>query len=461
MQLESIRKGEWRERHVWYYMLALCAFGLPLLAVSAGSTFVGLVDTGIFIIFIIPCCLLGWRPHWDKVSLCCLLFLITMGISLLWNIYIDNADIKNLFLYIRLWLIFSVIIGAWFLAHQSSSRFRNIIKILLVGIFISLMYGCWSFFNNKAIQPNQQVMWYADGGSHIRAGGLIGNTGTYGHQVFMFYTLGMLLWLTSAKSVVRSAVLFTGIMAASLFFITISSSRGAFIGIVLFTVLMIPVIWKRRRKSMLPIAVIGGALFIALSAVSLNHSVINYSLDRFWISHLLPQHHSHATMQREGESNEEGKEGTQIADSSEAQEMPPSVEWNKVSSGRLDQWTAYLDIASRHPWLGVGYKNADKKFHLLMDNSVVSVMVEGGIVALIPFLMMWGAMLIGAVDIWQRSNRLMGYFLGVLMVSTFLQSLLVDIYTQWYSFPIFLFLFMGVYYKERFLRDSSWSYNDS
>jgi O-antigen ligase len=114
---------------------------------------------------------------------------------------------------------------------------------------------------------------------------------------------------------------------------------------------------------------------------------------------------------------------------------------NNFSAGRLDHWRIYFASILEHPIIGVGYKAAYANTGLAVDNSFLSVAAEMGLFTLVAFIAMWIFMLrgalngLGSIETRTRSALVFGMALGC-----FAYSLTVDIYTQWLSFPIFLFL---------------------
>lgn len=116
-------------------------------------------------------------------------------------------------------------------------------------------------------------------------------------------------------------------------------------------------------------------------------------------------------------------------------------------NGRLQLWSAALGYAGRAPWLGYGFGN----FSLLtslqaIESNYLWMLVDGGLLALVPFLLIFAALLVTSVRIYRA--RAPGLFVDRDLVAVFWASLvayLISLSTvvMNHEFPHMLFFLLA------------------
>lgn len=320
------------------------------------------------------------------------------------NVLIGNAEANTLINFFRLVFIFSTIIIASISALLLKEYNDELIITLLFGLLVTCLIGLAIDFLGIEVREQQQRMWLGDGqGSLLRAGGVLGNTASFGHHIAMLYAFALFTIFKTCKKHLKIFCIFIFIVV--FYCLIISSSRAALLNIVIFSLIFL--FLTKGIRSFLYILVFG-IVFVFVVYMSfvyiLDDSVLAYSLSRLGIG---------------------------------------SVDLGTLSSSRLDNWTAYIQIIKDNFFLGLGYKAALEIYGLQVDNSFMSVLLEFGILTFVSFLLMWASLLTGSFFKYTNNKSLDNCFLVAFVLANLAHSLTLDIYTLWISFPLFLFV---VYY---------------
>lgn len=453
-------------------ILMVLLFFSQFLAYDIGGIKIGVIDSGALLLFFVLCGFEKLKMRF--VIFFALTFCASMLLSSIYNMIVGVAGLHSILLCIRLFLIFLIMGAASWVNAKKIFEPKLYVYSVLGGLIIACVIGIVSFYLEILISKDQQIMWFDDGSHRVRAGGSIGNTGAFGYQIFLLYSISFLAFLYSIKNKWRLFFIFP--MTLSLFSLIISSSRGSLSGILLFTVILLFLVNVKDKKAIIIM------FFLSLLSVSfcsfcfLDTKTLVYTAQRVGF---LNEKSSNSTVnvnEKEVRYNEENKSESEIKESYidsttlgknniasscsgnidcfksainednstgiEEETEKKSIVAN-LSSGRLPAWKNYLLSIKKHVVWGVGYKNSLNYYGILIDNSFISVFVEGGIGAFLLFLLFWISAFLYAVKIY-INEKLKGAFLVAFVISTAFQGVFLDIYSQWMSFPLFVFLIFVV-----------------
>ena len=263
------------------------------------------------------------------------------------------------------------------------------------------------------VRAGQQRLW-VDGGSFIRAGGLIGNSGAFGHMTATWAVISVISILHVWKHKFRHFMA-AGLIVLAMYVVYVSSSRAAMMHMGVATIVaafLIPVCRKTRQK-LAAVATIGVFGIVTLM--------------------LLVQ------VAPLGEIGNKSK-----AVQSNLQRFIPGLsgDSSEFTSNRADNWPEYIEMMSDSILLGAGYKMGVRMHEESPDNSYLSVMLETGVIG-------FACMSLFVVSVLYRLILL--YFAGdpyaVVMIPVccgqLANCLTSDIYTFWITMPI-VFLLLGL-----------------
>ncbi|MEM7338954.1 MAG: O-antigen ligase family protein [Actinomycetota bacterium] len=260
-----------------------------------------------------------------------------------------------------------------------------------------------------------QRLWQTGEGSVARAGGLTGNSGSFGALTGLSFVIVQIVfsgrratslprWLRPANIVVCSlAILF-------------SSSRG---GLVL--VVVASVVWMalQGRRAVTRVAAGGGALLAGLMIVDVESAFVNRSLQRLDLLNL-------------------GGDSTFTASSR-------SVVFRQA----LD------DFAGSQPLIGVGYKQYADTFGRLLDNAYLLSLLETGLIGAALFGLFWVHVLREAN--WASKRAITYGFPAAalpLLVGFMARMMTGGTNASWYVAPTF-YLVLGLLIRQVALRSAS------
>ena len=290
---------------------------------------------------------------------------------------------------------------------------KRTLKAFGIGGGVAVAVGLILYILQIEIREEQQKLW-VDGGFSFRAGGIIGNSGAFGHQTatWCLVTIGSLLTLSRSKYRRVAAVL---VFFMSAYAIYGGSSRTAIMHLIVGTSLFV-VIRPFRRKTRSNFAVLGVA---GICGVALLVCLAQ-----------LPK--SKATG------------GTRdAAVQAQLERLIPGLggSSSNFTSNRLDNWPEYIEMISHSVWLGTGYKTGVLLHEESPDNSYLSVMLETGL---------FGFLCMGMFVLSVLYRSILLYFQGLphavilipLCAGQLINCATSDIYTFWVTMPV-VYLIIG------------------
>jgi O-antigen ligase len=262
------------------------------------------------------------------------------------------------------------------------------------------------------IRDSQQKLWI-DGGFQVRAGGLIGNSGAFGHlaATWCVTCIGALCILGRSR---YRFVLAAAVLMVTLYTVYIASSRATMFHLVTaltaFALLVrMPLAW---RKQLLTLALVGGlalTLLVCLSQVMARPSaetsnVVASNLERF-----IP-----------------GWNGGDISE---------------FTSSRTDNWPEYVAMMSKSWLIGTGYKTGVRMHEDSPDNSYLSVMLETGMLGFSCMSLFVISVLHRLATLYLRGDQYAAVMIPV-CIGQLTHCLTSDIYTFWITMPV-VYLLLG------------------
>lgn len=466
-QIKFLNKWSFSPSVIKIFSMILMAllFLSQFVACDIGGFKIGIIDSGFPLFFFIICGYKGLSMR--LVVLSSLIFCATMLLTSIYNISIGIAGIHSILLCARLFLIFLIMGAANWVNHNNPFEPKSYIYSVFWGLVIACVIGIVTFYLNITIAKDQQIMWFNDGSYRIRAGGSIGNTGAFGYQIFLLYSISLLLLLFSKKN--KWSYLFLFPMTLSVFSLVISSSRGSLLGILVFTIILLTLVNRKDKKTIIVMLFLSFLSASFCSFCFLDTKTLEYTAQRVGILN-----ESDDSVLQEGVGDYNKNDGVakndmedNYIDSFHAEKSDAISSFNRTdyfnneknngnkfgvenrveknsiasnfSSGRLPAWKKYLLAMKEHVVWGVGYKNSLSYYGVLIDNSFISVFVEGGAGVFLLFLLIWIGAIYHAVKIY-NNEKSKGAFLIAFIMSTMFQGVFLDIYSQWISFPFFIFL---------------------
>lgn len=253
------------------------------------------------------------------------------------------------------------------------------------------------------MREEQQMNFYGGGiAATARAGGLLGNSGDFGHLASILASTA----LTFSILFGRLGKLAPLILCLALAGIYASSSRAAILHVLVLGVLILPILLLRRR------------LFQWLALTFSGMFVVAYMT----LPKLIADPRVYFVIRRFDFLNLTGD----------------TLFYN--SSGRTGNWERYIDSIGDNAILGVGYKMISEVFSAPGDNSFLSMFVETGVVSGSFYLMLWLALLWRGISCFsgRESWVAAGYFL-----SEMAHMATVDTHGMWATTPLAV-LFAGL-----------------
>lgn len=284
----------------------------------------------------------------------------------------------------------------------------------MVGGLVAILIGIFLYTFQIEVRQGQQRLWM-DGASLIRAGGLIGNSGAFGHMTSTWAVTSICYLLAVSKTKNRY-VLAGGVVFFTLYVIFISSSRAAMLH--LFSAAAVFIILFRISKTLRQWSVLTavyGGLGIALLAC---------------IMQCMPTDNSG------GSSN---------ALETNLKRFVPGyggTSAGEFTSNRAGNWPEYIEMMNKKILFGWGYKMGVRLHEESPDNSYISVMLETGAIG-------FTCMSFFVLGIFYRLGML--YFaqdpyacvLIPVCVGQLFNCFTSDIYTFWITMPV-VFMLLGL-----------------
>ncbi|KDA05226.1 hypothetical protein DC31_02220 [Microbacterium sp. CH12i] len=397
-RLNSIPRRDFTFVVVWLYAALV---PILILRISSGVA-IGAVD------FLFPFALIVLlRQLSSKVtgaSLLATVFVLAASIST-FAVLLDlipvppGANPSDVILILRVLEIYTpfFVVMSW--EGWNQTRARRVTIAAIVSSLAACTIGILLHHAGIQIRDTQQVNWYGDGlGSSLRAGGLLGNSGDFGHIAALLgacaLTLGVLYRL-------RPALILLSVAIAS-YATFLSTSRAAMLHLVIALMCMIPTLLRGRRAlAIIGVAVTGVValmLYISASGIDARLEISLQRLDLFNWS---------------GESS------------------------FYSSTTRVNTWDQMMSLISQNPFFGIGYGMTIPHVGSAGDNSFLSIFVELGLIAGIAFIGFWIANLLNAVRTPSGPARAAAI---ALIISEFAHMLTVDTHSMWATTPVSVLL---------------------
>lgn len=309
----------------------------------------------------------------------------------------------------------SIIITFYFGLFMPISH-RQLKRVMLgysIGGLLAVLAGVLLYKLQIEIHSGQQRLW-TDGGYQIRAGGLLGNTGAFGHQTatWCVTSVAALCFLSNSRF---RPILAGLVLALSAYTIYIASSRAAmlhlFTGIATVTIIMRTTTFHRRQ--LLAYGILG---VLALVLVFCCAKVIGP-----------PELGSSEGLTANLARFVPGLGGTSL---------------DEFSSNRAENWPEFIAMMSDHWLLGTGYKTGVRMHEESPDNSYLSVMLETGVVGFFCMAMFVTSILYRLLVLYRCGDRFAAVMLAV-CVGQLTHCLTSDVYTFWLTMPV-VYLFLGL-----------------
>ena len=488
-------------------LLLLSLYFTSFLTFKVDGVRLGVVDTGLFLVF----CFISLKKKYDfnGFIVASLVFVLLMTLSTLLKKLEGEAGYRSILLCARLALIFSIIgAGIWASENEFFEK-----KIYIYSVFLGLITVCFLsivlFYLNIALSKDQQIMWFSNGSHHVRAGGTIGNTGAFGHQIYLLYALSIFIFFSAYKDKFFRALSCASI-PLTFFDVVISSSRGGFLGIIVFSFIFFLGIGLKDRIRFIFLLFAGMLAATLIILLSLDSKIIEYSGQRIGMATFYKKNYEENKINPDGQDKNNNsayslyideeklqkcqkeldykgrskkpsysasendydcdfhprKDGskkidsTSIGDSQKSNMSQPGLpdeterggeqkeelkkNIDNLSSGRFAAWRLYYSVIKNNLLMGVGYKNSINYYGILIDNSFLSVLIEGGLVSFFAYFLLLVSMIFVSFVIYFKSDKKNGVFLIAFVLSNIVQSIFLDMYSQWISLPIFLFIFFVV-----------------
>lgn len=284
----------------------------------------------------------------------------------------------------------------------------------IVGGLVAILIGVFLHVFQIEVRAGQQRLWLA-GGSILRAGGLIGNSGAYGHMTATWSVITATFFIGVSKNRFRFIIAGAAVMVF-FYVMVISSSRAALLHLVAAGIpFMILYRIPKKAHQWITLGVVYGLLGLILLAC---------------VAQCLPQTSS------SGSSN--------VVETNLKRFIPGygGGSTSEFTSNRADNWPEYIAMMNEKAITGWGYKMGVRLHEESPDNSYLSVMLETGAFG---FLCM--SMFVVTV-LYQLSCR---YFAGdpyaLIMIPVCCGQLAncftSDIYTFWITQPV-VFMLLGL-----------------
>ncbi|MEM7312405.1 MAG: O-antigen ligase family protein [Planctomycetota bacterium] len=280
-----------------------------------------------------------------------------------------------------------------------------------VGGLIAAIVGIVIYNMQMEIRVGQQRLWTEEG-SYLRAGGLIGNSGAFGHLLATWCVVSVGALVHVARFRYRHGVAI-GIFAVAIGTIYVASSRAAMLHLItaFTTMLLVSKASRSFRKHLVVVGALGVLAIVLLSCLSQvfksdeKPSKSSASLARF-----IP-----------------GLNGGDL---------------NEFTSNRADNWPEFVKMISKSWLLGTGYKTGVRMHEESPDNSYLSVMLETGGIGFTCMSLFVISLLYRLMVLYAAGDAYATLMLPA-CVGQLTHCLTSDVYTFWLTMPI-VYLLLGM-----------------
>ncbi|MFT4794838.1 MAG: O-antigen ligase [Paracoccaceae bacterium] len=320
---------------------------------------------------------------------------------------LDGAGfgIRTFAVALRQFLLFSPFLLVFGIRDFDLALARQVNDRFLLGCGVAMIGGMMLHFMGIQVQDNQQMLWLERGADPVlRAGGLVGNSGSFGLQAALWFTSWFLVRPALGQKMPAALSMTVAVVtAAALFY---SASRG---GILQITAAMV-------------LGLASGAIRVRAGAVL---GALGLSLVATF-----------AVMAGAIRINTDGAEFTQLA---RLDFLNLSGQGQFTESVRLQLFEYFIDIFQSNALMGIGYKMTVPKFGQPLDNAFLLAYFETGIIAGTLFVAFWGALLFHFV----RRSMFESWFapIGLALCASFvLRMMVMGAHTAWNAAPGFFIL---------------------
>ena len=400
----------WRDQPWWMLVLAVYASCIPVVAMHLpGVGGVGAAD----LLMPIGICSLLLLPRVKPIHLSHLALAAFMLAALASLTMIDQkrTALDCLIRWVRLT---SIVVPFYFGLFMpiSNLQLKRALWIYLGGGFVAVLIGIILYELQIEVRGDQQKLWLDDG-FQLRAGGLIGNSGAFGHLTATWCVVAVSALCTLASTKYRF-VLAALVLAMTGYTIVAASSRATilhlFAGLSVFAAIYPTALhWRKQFATLAAIALAGSVMLVCISQSiggvgDRSSDIVNTNLQRF-----VP-----------------GWGGSSV---------------NDFTSNRAENWPEYVAMMSDSWLLGTGYKTGVRMHEESPDNSYLSVMLETGVVG-------FTCMSLFVISVFYR---LIGLYFGgdqfaivliPMCVGQLTHCLTSDVYTFWITMPV-VYMFLG------------------
>lgn len=337
----------------------------------------------------------------DPLMLTFAAFVVAASLSTIYTLMTltrnDSQEIISMLLIVRMYAIYIplLLVLAW--RAPTEDKIVRIAHVIMVSGSLACLIGIVLHSLGIRIRDTQQVNWFGNGvESTLRAGGLLGNSGDFGHLAAVLGVTAVAFGLLRTGSVILPLIA-VGLAAYATY---ISSSRAAMLHLVVGLVIMLPLLFKRRPALSFGLLAVGSLVAVA-SAVSA--SAVSFQTE-FLLRRL-------DVLNLTGES------------------------LFFSSDSRLSSWETILRLIYERPFTGIGYGRMVALTGGAGDNSFLTLAVEIGLIGAICFAVFWATILIAAARIKDPTKKWISL---AIVVSEIAHMLTIDTHRMWATAPIAL-----------------------
>lgn len=394
----------------WPMRIALAyAFLIPVIALNLPKIGgVGAADLlmpiGILTLLLLP---LNGRIHAGHIGLAS--FLVAAALSLL-AIQHGKMMVDCTIRWIRL---ISIIVPFFFglVIRPNRTQIWRIVKMYGIGGFVAVAIGLFLFVFQIETREGQQRLWM-DGGSIIRAGGLIGNSGAFGHMTATWCLMTCLGLMLLSEWKYRYLMIGFVIMTAG--YATLgASSRAAMLHLLVGTGCGVMLVRTTipQRKAVAGLAVAGVLAICLLLSVKT----------------IMPSK----------------KKATSNAAAANMARFIPGMNGSssEFTSNRAGNWPQFFGMISESPWIGSGYKTGVRLHAESPDNSYLSVFLETGLIGLLCMTLFVVGTLHRLITLYVAGDDVATIMLPI-CAGQMINCATSDIYTFWITMPV-VYMMLG------------------
>lgn len=403
---------------IWHWATILYLLLVPVVAMHApGVGGLGLADLLMPVGF---ACLIFCRPK-NRVQLSHVALLGFVFAALVSLLMIENRRIA-LDCTIRWVRMLAIVVPFFFglVLTFDPTRKKRLFLYYGIGGFIAVAIGIFLHTFQIEVRQDQQKLWLEDG-FQLRAGGLIGNSGAYGHATAT-WCVTTISWILLVSNWRRQKEFAIGVGLVAMYAIYIGSSRAALlhllVGMGTFCFLTPSKVATRQKLAGMACF---GILVLAIGICS-------------------------AKLTGGG-----AMEKTSAMETNLKRFVPGlSGDVGEFTSNRAGNWPEYIAMFSESVVFGSGYKTGVRMHEESPDNSVLSVLLETGVVGFTMMSLFVFAILYRLSQLYrcETENSTQYATIGLVMCAgQLINCATSDIYTFWITMPV-VYLLLGVLTQE-------------